>query len=302
MSRLTRMLSRAGAEAQLIPQARLSGPMPWVIAIMVALTVIAAGAGLALRNTASAARSTLDGGITVQIVEARAEERARQTEAALAHLRQVPGIVALRHVPPDEVDRLVEPWLGTSGLDSDAIPVPSLIDAQMQGRVTAESLSDLQTGLRRVAPAAQVDAQSSWLGPVFSAIESLQWLALALVALLAMAMAAAVLLAARTALGTNRGTIEIVHMLGGTDSQIARVFQRSMAVDAAGGGIVGLALGGVVILFLGRRFAALGAGLVDGGALALADWLLLGLVPLAGVALAVLTARLTVLGALRRIL
>ena len=29
-------------EAELVPQARLSGPMPWVIAIMVALTVIAA--------------------------------------------------------------------------------------------------------------------------------------------------------------------------------------------------------------------------------------------------------------------
>ena len=33
-----------GSEADLVPQARLSGPMPWVIAIMVVLTVIAAAA------------------------------------------------------------------------------------------------------------------------------------------------------------------------------------------------------------------------------------------------------------------
>lgn len=317
MSILARLTGRLGADAQLVPQARLSGPMPWVIAIMVALTVIAAGAGLALHNTASTARATLAGGITVQIVEARAGERARQAEAALAHLRQTPGVLALRLVPPEDVNRLVEPWLGDSGLgdsglghttlgglgsQGETIPVPALIDAQLDGRITSARLSSLQAGLRKVAPAARIDAQSSWLRPVFSAIESLQWLALALVGLLALALASAVLLAARTALDTNRETIEIVHMLGGTDAQIARVFQRSIGIDAVAGGLVGLGLGVVVILFLGQRFAALGAGLVDGGALGWADWLLLGAVPLAGVALALLTARLTVLAALRRML
>ena len=301
MSLLARLTGR-GADAQLVPQARLSGPMPWVIAIMVALTVIAAGAGLALRNTASAARATLAGGLTVQIVEARADERARQAEAVLGHLRATPGVLALRLVPPEDANRLVEPWLGGAGLQGEAIPVPALIDAQLDGRITSARLTALQAALRKVAPAARVDAQSSWLRPVFSAIESLQWLALALVGLLALALASAVLLAARTALGANRDTIEIVHMLGGTDAQIARVFQRSIGIDAAAGGLVGLGLGVVVILFLGQRFAALGAGLVDGGALGWVDWMLLGVVPLAGVALAVLTARMTVLAALRRIL
>ena len=302
MSLLSRLTGRSRADAKLVPQGRLSGPMPWVIAIMVALTVIAAGAGLALRNTASAARATLAGGITVQIVEARPDERARQAEAALAHLRATQGVLARGLAQPADVNRLVEPWLGGAGSQGEAIPVPALIDAQLDGRITSARLSALQSGLRAVAPAARVDAQSSWLRPVFSAIESLQWLALALVGLLAFALASAVLLAARTALGTNRDTIEIVHMLGGTDAQIARVFQRSIGIDAAAGGLVGLGLGAVVILFLGQRFAALGAGLVDGGALGWQDWLLLGAVPLAGVVLAVLTARLTVLAALRRML
>ena len=85
--------------------------------------------------------------------------------------------------------------------------------------------------------------------------------------LLALAMAAAVLLAARSALGSNRETIEIVHLLGGTDVQIARIFQRSIGIDALAGGALGLALGVVAVLFLARRFASLGAGLVDSGAL-----------------------------------
>ena len=67
-------------------------------------------------------------------------------------------------------------------------------------------------------------------------------------------------------------------------------------------GAVGLALGLVAVLFLGRQFEGLGAGLIAGGALRWIDWLLLALVPIAGVLLAMLTARLAVVRALRGML
>jgi len=289
-----------------VPQSRLNGPMPWVIAIMVAMTVIAAAGGLALRNIAASASAELSGGVTVQIVEAGPEVRAAQARAAVTALRGLPEVEAVRLVPQGEIDALIEPWLGEShdsgGGPSGGIPVPALIDVQVAGQVTPARVVALAAQVRTVAPAARVDAQTNWLGPVFGAIASLQWLALALVLLLAAAMAAAVLLAARTALGQHRGTIEIVHMLGGTDLQIARIFQRAIGIDAAVGGAVGLGLAVPVILLLGSRFAELSAGLVDQGALGLIDWALLALVPLAGVGLAMLTARLSVLAALRRTL
>jgi cell division transport system permease protein len=284
---------------QLIPQARLSGPMPWVIAIMVALTVIAAAAGLALAKTISSASAELSGGVTVQIVEPEPAARERQAQAALDVLRKAPGVATARLVPQSELDALIDPWLGDGAAD-ESIPVPALIDARLNNAVTAERLNALKGPLSRVAPSARVDAQSEWLRPVFDAIRSLQWLALALVALLALAMAAAVLLAVRNSLGNNRDIIEIVHLLGGTDAQIAQEFQRSIGIDAAGGGVVGLAAGLVVVLLLGKRFASLGAGLVDAGTLGLGDWIVLALVPVAGAILAMATARISVLRALRR--
>lgn len=292
------------AEADLVPQTRLSGPIPWVIAIMVALTVIAVAAGLALRNAAQAAEAELEGGITVQIVEASPTRRAAQAQASLAALRPMPEVAAVRQVPQQELDELIEPWLGTPAASTGAmpIPVPALIDVRLRHPVTPERLDQVRSALAEVAPSARVDAQSLWLKPVFDAITSLQWLALALVALLAGALAAAVLLAARSALGANRETIEIVHLLGGTDAQIARVFQRSIGIGAAGGGLVGSLVALLVIGFFARRFAGLGAGLVDSGAFAWTDWALLALVPVAAVALAVLTVRVTVMDALRKML
>ena len=295
---------RFGAERSgLLQQARLAGPMPWVIAIMVALTVMAAAAGLALSNVARNASSEISGGLTVQVVEAAPAERDRQAEVAVALLRNRDDVAQVRRVPDAELEALVEPWLGEeAGTADEAIPIPALIDVRLRGPVTAQRLAGLRAALTASVPAAKVDAQSDWLGPVFHAIHSLQWLAIGLVLLLAATSAAAVWLAARSALGSNRDTIEIVHLLGGTDSQIARIFQRSIAGDALVGGIVGLLLGLVAVFVLGSQFAALGSGMVAGGALRIVDWAAIGAVPVCGVLIAMFTARLTVLGALRRML
>lgn len=293
---------RGTKNAELLPEGRLSGPMPWVIAIMVALTVIAAAAGLAFSNTARSASDDLAGGVTVQIVEANPASRDAQAQAVVKALQATPGVIEASVVSQDEVNRLIEPWLGSSVGGDTGIPVPALVDAKLRDAVNGETLGGLRRQLHAVAPAARVDAQSSWLKPVFGAIDTLRWLSLALVALLGVALAAAVLLAVRNALGSNRDTIEIVHLLGGTDAQIARIFQRAIGFDAALGGTVGLALGLVVVLLLGQQFAALGAGLVNSGALELSDWLLLALIPLLGVALAMITARQTVMRALRKML
>lgn len=294
----------AGSGAELIPQARLSGPMPWVIAIMVALTAIALAGGLALGNTVTAATAELEGGVTIQLIEPRAEMREQEAARALEALKTVPNVAHVRQVPQQELDTLVSPWLdaGVDGTAGATVPIPALIDVRLEGAATPDRVAAIAGKLARVAPSARVDAQATWLRPVFDTIVSLQWLAIALVLLLSAALSAAVLLAARSALGTNRETIEIVHLLGGTDAQIARVFQRSIAFDAAGGGAVGLALGMVVIVSLGRRFSGLGAGMVSSGALVWSDWLLLALVPLLATGLAMLTARLTVMHALRKML
>ena len=153
-----------------------------------------------------------------------------------------------------------------------------------------------------MAPDARVDAQSSWLQPVFAALSSLQYLALALVVLLAVTSAAAVFLAARSALGNNRETIAIVHLLGGTDGQIAQLFQRAILFDSILGGIVGLILGLTAVLGLGYQFGALDSGMVASAGLDWLDWILIALIPIFGVALAVVTARFTVLAAVRKML
>ena len=287
--------------SHLLPKARLGGPMPWVIAIMVALTVLAAGGGLALDNLADRARADLAGGVTVQIVDADARARAAQTASAEAVLRELPEVRSLRVVPEEELQELVEPWLGQAA-DRELVPLPALIDVSLDGPASDAAVERLRSALTDAAPSARVDAQADWLGPVFATVSALRWLVVGLIALLVFTGSAAVWLAARNALNANRDTIEIVHLLGGNDGQIARIFQRSVLIDAVIGGVFGFALGAVAIALLAAQFAALESGMVARAGLAAADWFMLAAIPLAMVGIALLTARMTVLGSLRRML
>ena len=61
----------------------------------------------------------------------------------------------------------------------------------------------------------------------------------------ALATAAAVVLATRSALAAQRSTIEVMHGIGATDQQVTRLFQRRIAIDALIGGVAGATLAGL---------------------------------------------------------
>jgi cell division transport system permease protein len=122
------------------------------------------------------------------------------------------------------------------------------------------------------------------------------------VLLMIMATAATVVLAARAALDVHRGTIEVLHLMGATDVQVARLFQRRIALDALFGGTVGLLSAAIVLLVIGNRVGALGSELLGSAGLPLTSWVLLVALPVAGVFLAMLVARATILRALGTLL
>jgi cell division transport system permease protein len=272
--------------------------MPWVLAIMMFLTVLAAAAGLGLGNAARNLDSQVGNRLVVQIVEANPDMRERQARRALAELGGWLGFEAVQRVPAEEMERLMEPLLGKSALETD-VPVPAMIDVDVS---EIASLEAIRTAVTRVAPAARVDDSSQWLEPVAKLIASLRWLAAGLVALMIGATTATVVLAARAALDVHRGTIEVLHLMGATDVQVARLFQRRIALDAAFGGTIGLIAAALVLLLIGNRVGALGSELVGSAGLPLASWLVLLALPIIGVVLAMLVARVTILRALGKLL
>ena len=286
-------------EGRLFPEGRATGPMPWVIAIMMFLTVLSAAAGLALSAGADRIEQQVGNRVTVQIVEPNPDQRAAQARSATAALQGLGGVAQVRRVPDDEVARLLEPWLGDLAADAE-LPVPAMIDVDLaaEGR---GALPALQAAVRQAAPSAIVSDVADWLTPLSGLLTSLQWLAVGLVALMIGATAATVVLAARASLNTHGQTIEILHLMGATDPQIARLFQRRIALDVLFGGLIGLGIALIVLVLIGGRVAAIGSELLGAASLPEGGWVLLVLLPIAGAALALLVARVTILRALGRL-
>lgn len=292
---------RRKAPPAMLPASRFIGPIPWVIAILIALVVIASAGGLALRNLADSAEADLSAAITVQVIEPNADLRAARGQAAVKILTGIDGVQTVRLLPEAELIALLEPWLG-AGIASGDVPIPVLIDVELTGRASPQDVDRIEAALAQTVPGVRVDAQSDWLRPVYDALAALQWLALGLIVLVILATVAAVGLAARSAFAAARDTVEIIHLLGATDRQITAVFLRTVLRESAFGALVGTMIGVGAIWLLGQQFAALDSGMTSGGGLMLADWLVIATIPLAGMLLALVTARITIALALKDML
>lgn len=290
----------SSADRRLLPEGRFAGPMPWVIAIMMFLTVLAGAGGLGLRRGAQGLQASIGERLTVQIVDANPDFREAQARTAIAELRRQDGVLAVERVGEAEMTAMMERVLGQGATEAD-LPIPAMIDVDLSP-AAYERREAIAATIRDVAPSARIDDNANWLSPLANLLGSLQWLALALVVLMTGATAAAVVLAAKGALDTHRGTIEVMHLMGSTDYQVARLFQRRIALDALFGGALGFVAGVVVLVGIGSRVGAVGSDLLGSAGLAAVDWLLLAALPVAGIGLAMLVARTTVLRALRALL
>ena len=288
-------------DRKLIPDGRFSGTMSWVMAIMLFLTLLAAAAAISLGNAASQGSDTLGSEATVQLLDPDPAARVAQQRAVAEILRQTPGVAAVTVVPETESRKLIEPWLGDAANDAD-IPVPALIDVRFDNPPSVAALKQVQQRLRRVSQSVRIDSHASWMAPFVALMQTLFLLALGVMLLLLLATAATVVLSVRGALNTHRTTIEIMHMMGSTDLQAARLFQRRVALDALFGGMIGLLAAVLVLWLLGSRFSALEPGLLADAGMPLYGWALLVLIPVGVAALAMLTARWTVLSALKKII
>jgi cell division transport system permease protein len=293
--------SASAARNRLLPEGRLAGPMPWVIAIMMFLTVLAAAAGLSLSAGVRAMGADLAGRATVQIVEADPQARDRLAARTLTALR---GMSDVRRAVPVNQSALADqlrPWLGDEAVSGD-LPVPALIDVDLTPGNADAKVAALRTLLGKISNKARIEPHASFLQPLGALFASLGWLAVALVLLMALATAAVVILAARAALDSHRSTIDVLHLMGATDVQIARLFQRRIALDAMLGGVAGFCAALLVIVLLGSRLEATGSDLLGAIRLPWTAWALLLLLPIGGVLLAMFAARLTILRALSRAL
>ncbi|WP_339830022.1 FtsX-like permease family protein [uncultured Parvibaculum sp.] len=271
-----------------------------VIAAMCFLASLALGAALSVDRVASDWTSDLSGALTVQIKPSPDTAPEEQVDAVMLLLDRTPGILSARALSRADTEALLEPWLGTGNVTPD-LPLPRLIDIRVDAAAPPD-LEALSRNIAAAAPGATLDTHHQWRAELRRAARAATFLAYGILVAVAATTIAIVTFATRAGLSANREVVEVLHLIGARDRFIAAEVQRHFLHLGFRGGLIGLALSVATFLLLNVTNGGNGLFMVPISGLRPEHYPVLAAVPFAAAAVAVLTARITVMRSLERML
>ena len=202
-----------------------------LVAAMAMLAALALAGRHGADRLAERWREGAQAAVTVQVPQPDAVRMARAVEV----LRAMPEVAAAEPVDPARLGELLRPWLGGAV----TIPLPGVIEL----RLADLSADPVLIGDRVAAavPGAMTEAHGVWVAHLTALAAALQGVALAVLALVAGVAAAVVAVAVRAGLSARRDAVLVLHGLGATDAEIARLFARRATFLAALGAALGVA-------------------------------------------------------------
>lgn len=231
-------------------RAALSGwLLPVLVGAMSFLAALALGGALACATLAQSWQGNTAAALTIQVPQPDSPA----TTPALTRLQAVqqalatqPDVQQLALMSPEELNRLITPWLGHDATTL-GLQMPAVLTAQWAG---AGNPDQLASTLQQLSPGTLVKTGALWAQRVASLTTSLQACAWAVLLTVALVAVAVVAVATRSGLVQLRETIETVHGLGALDADIAARFAARATWWAFIGGLGGVCLALPVLAWL----------------------------------------------------
>lgn len=228
-------------EGPILPPGTIGGlALSIVTASMSFLACLAFGTALLVNDAADRWLVQAGSAITVQIVETRSQTAQEQLPAVMKTLKRTNGIARAEVIPADDIIQMLEPWLGTGNVMDD-LPLPVLVDVQIDPNNKLNERA-LRIELKAVAPGASLDTHGYWQETLSNTALILRMLAGFILLLVLIATGTVLVFATRSALTANREILEVLTLIGASDSFISRQFTRHLARQSLIACLIGLAL------------------------------------------------------------
>jgi len=295
-------MSETGAQRRsrpILPREKGAAPLDVMIGVMAFLAALALGGVLIADRAAATWEGGLTGRLSVQILPEGAAAPDAEVTAAIQVLNATPGVVSATALSDEENLALIEPWLGGDAL-IEALPFPRLIDVQLEPGADID-IASLRARLLQAAPHSLLDDHARWVERLQGTAQAVLFGALAILGLIAVATAASVTFATQAGLAAHRDLVELLHLMGARDSFIAGAFQWHYFTGAAVAAAFGTIIAGLFFLAAGgmAEFGVAAVSFLPPLGLNPDELPWLALVPLGAALIAWVTARLSVLSALR---
>ena len=279
----------------------LSQFLPWLIAFMVFLAVLAMAGMLVLDATAVRWDKGISGTLTVQIMPAETPVKdSERLQKVLLLLGETPEVHRFETLGDAQLMTLLEPWLGAAAASGD-LPLPRLVDVELKpdAKLDVEKLSQR---MEARVPGVTIDDHSVWLERLVRLIRTVEGLATMVLAFIGFATVGTVVFTTRTGLAIHRNAIEVLHFIGAQDSYIASQFASRALTLGLKGGVIGLLLAAPTLWGIAVLARQMEAGLLPDLSLGPVHYSAVAALPLVIAFIAMVTARMTVMKTLSRML
>lgn len=272
-----------------------------LVMTLVYLASLAVAAQGALATASDGWSRNVQGRLTVEVpfpASGSASAQIERIKKVTATLQAMPEIDKLAPLPESEIARLLKPWFSETVLLT-SLPLPTLIDIETKN---AEPLSvvTLREKLSPIVNDIRVSSRAEGLDNLLRLVSGLRLLAGLMIVLTTLTLIIAIILICRAAMAVQHDTIELLHFMGATDSDIARQFlhhARRLSLPASLAGFAAAIATAVLLLYLMR---SVWDQPVVFDRVLLMPGVMMALVPIAAVLVAMAAARIAVLSLLRR--
>ena len=238
---------------------------------------------------------SLRASLRVDIISGRDTRTAAEQVAEIA--RRDDNVLEATLLSREKIDALLSPWLDAE-VFGESFDLPAVVDLHLR-TFEAQALDDLLQNIARRVPGVSLETHDMWRERLVQTRYWMLAIAFAALSLIASVTAMVILLATHVTFANNRPAIELLHLLGARDGDIARVGCKRIFTPCFCASVAATLL--ALATFEALMRIGTGNPLFEAAANReiYAGWL--ALVPGAGIAIAMIGARITLMRNLARL-
>ena len=280
--------------------------LAWIILSMIYLAVVTLTAVLISNSSSKEWLEAVDNVITVQVSDpnskSKADNSTTRLEALVKKLRITAGINKIEIFDEEKTSGLLSNWLSQDILND--INLPALIEVKLSNPINKEQISQK---IRSLTPGVSVDDHSRWkqkLMLLINTIENIGWIIFILVLIVC---STSIIFAIAMTITNNSEVIDLIDLMGGGSSFIARVFQKQVLFVMGPSALIGSFAAALTLFILNDYLGTLLQGILPGSISSLGakldfwEWSLIASTPLVFIFLSLIIVRVSVVAFLSKL-
>ena len=280
--------------------------LAWIILSMIYLAVVTLTAVLISNSSSKEWLEAVDNVITVQVSDpnskSKADNSTTRLEAIVKKLRITAGINKIEIFDEEKTSGLLSNWLSKDILND--IDLPALIEVKLSNPINKEQISQK---IRSLTPGVSIDDHSRWkqkLMLLIGTIENIGWIIFILVLIVC---STSIIFAIAMTITNNSEVINLIDLMGGGSSFIARVFQKQVLLVMGPSALIGSFAAALTLFILNDYLGTLLQGILPGSISSLGakldfwEWSLIASTPLVFIFLSLIIVRVSVVAFLSKL-